>query len=753
MCAHCEYAFLETIWPTAHFSDSEYLDRGCIGFVDCMLATKDCPVCVFMAKLFFDASPGFPESEIVCESNRRRFCLWLPGFNSERVTDLQPRSDQWSADVRVRVQEVSDFDLEEGASVPYRSKDRVIFRLDVGCHAELMRLLGRQSEEAAMLNLSREIGELWNFALFKDVLQVCRSHHGSKCEAHVGGFSRHEHLPSVPVELSTKLRVVDVHRLCITMLPEGASYVALSYCWSKTKYAVLGLLNYNDLAKTHGLLRCDLPPTINDAVQATRALGEKYIWIDSLCIIQDDPVSKAVELARMDDIHRAASLTIVGAAAPSDGKDLGLPGIRPSSRRGNCAVLDIRGLRFRQGVTNLWDTLRETRWHSRAWTFQEYLLSKRLLIFMPEQVYWVCDEASFAEGYVDHVCAKSAGIKEQAIAPCCDLSILEPESDGKLGDRSFNYFNDYSSLVSAYTKREMSFNSDAINAARGLLRLLQREHKVSFLCGLPISRLVGFFLTWCPVDSSRRREPSSIDERRLPSWSWAGWHGEAVYPSTCFPDMLIEDAFNKNGINADLDDEITAWDILQPSESACEADLRPMSADIDVMSVDQCFLKLTADAACFSVSADAFGTPADMHGEEDNIDSSVCRQIILDGVQVGALILHTSSTTGEPHFETEQPRKPTFMALSRGKPRWRMWYPINERDASDSANLWYEDDDGPLVDRPPFDESVYDLMGNIVNVLLICTSGTGITYRAGVGQIHADAWDSVKPKPTDVILG
>ncbi|KAM0718327.1 hypothetical protein Q7P37_006659 [Cladosporium fusiforme] len=749
MCTHCEYALHQTVWPVPQTQNP-------IGFVDCMMATQDCKVCNFMKKIFFDACPGFPESEVVCKSNRRRFCLWLPGFNSERVTDLQPRNDQWSGDAWVQVQEVSDFDLEEGSFFPYRFKDNVKFRLDIGYHAEFMRLVQGQSEEAAVLNLSREVGELWNAVLFKDVLQVCTTNHGENCEGPVGGFSRHEHLPSVPVETGAELRVIDVSELCIRMLPQGSSYVALSYCWSKGKYTTLTLSNYNALAKPQGLLRANLAPTIVDAIHAAKELAQDYIWIDSLCIIQDDPISKAVELARMDDIYRAALLTIVGAAAHLDGTDPGLPGIKSCQKRGDSAILDIRGLRFRQSAPTLWDALQETRWHSRAWTFQEYLLSKRLLIFMPEQVYWICDEASFAEDYVDHVCTSSAKIEEKSIAPCCELSILETESDGKFGVRPFNYFNDYSSLVSAYTRREMSFNSDAINAARGLLRLLEREHNIPFLCGLPVPHLIGYFLAWCPVGPSRRRDPSSAGDARLPTWSWAGWHGEAVYASTCFPDVLTDDGFDKNGVSVNLDDEIKHWSILLPSESSSAADSAPMGrhepSSIDVMCIDHCLLEFVADVACFRISGGTYGTPADMHGQH-NLYDSMCRQIILNDVQVGALLLHCSTINGTPYFETEKPHSPSFIALSRGDPRWRMWYPINESDPSDFVNWQYEDEDGSCVDRPPFDEGTYSLMGKVVNVLLICTASSGVTYRAGVGQIHADAWDSVERKPSKVVLG
>jgi hypothetical protein len=72
-----------------------------------------------------------------------------------------------------------------------------------------------------------------------------------------------------------------------------------------------------------------LPPTIEDALQLVKDLGEKYLWVDSLCIIKDDP-DMSIQINQMDRIYGTAVATIVAAA----GRDVGagLRGIRPTSR-------------------------------------------------------------------------------------------------------------------------------------------------------------------------------------------------------------------------------------------------------------------------------------------------------------------------------------------------------------------------------------------------------------------------------------
>jgi hypothetical protein len=759
ICTHCEYALHETLWPPTKSDDNDNYQSGCLGWIDCIMATTACSFCVFLAKLFFDASPGFPRDQVVCKTNRRRFCIWLYWGGCEGVTASQPRQDQWSGYFHASVQEVGDFDLEIGSFTPYRAQDSegLRFRLDVGSRIDFIALFGPpQSEEAAVLNLSRPIGQQWNSSLFRDALQACKTHHGESCDGPVSGFQSTQRVSQTPAEIGKQLRVVDVIAMCVSTLPKDQAYVALSYCWSKKRYSVLTLGNREEVSKPGGLNSLDLPPTISDATIAMRAIDERYIWIDSLCIVQDDHENKAAELARMDDIYRAASLTIIAAATPLDSTEVGLPGVREGSARRNAAVLDIRGLKFRQCYPGLWNGLAGSKWHSRAWTFQEYLLSKRYLIFMPEQVYFVCHKASFAENYIDHICAKQMVVKEQSLVPCCDITILDNEADGKDSHRPLHFINSYVDLVTSYTRREMSYEVDAINAARGLLHLLRREHGIAFLCGLPIPHLVGYFLTWAPVGSSVRRKPSIAGGDQFPSWTWAGWQGEAAYPSTAFPDDLYDDGFDVKGVHVDLEDEVGISEAIHKANAKAEHTSislnEPHFSSPDLASIDHCYLKFTAEVACFSVSTSTYGALADDFKPSDT-EHSTCHQIIAQGVQVGSVIMHQFNRTAAPHFDAEKPRRPTFMALSRAKARWRMWLPIDERHPSDDSNFWYEKDDGTFVDHPPFDEDVYDVRGSIVNVLLICTSNAGITYRAGVGQIHADAWEVAEPEQKQIILG
>jgi hypothetical protein len=752
ICAYCEYAFYKALWPP---DDDPWTGDSNLGWVDCMIATTTCRFCNFLTRLFFDNAPDFPKDQVVCETNGRRFDLRLRRVRSAEVTPTRSRKDQWNGGFSVSVNEISAPDVKKNSLYHY-GRDTLFFSLDVDSRDEFIALLGAQSEEAAVLNLSRPIGEGWNSALFSSALCACKTHHGVGCEAAFSGFGRGSHISQVPAELGEKLRVVDVIDMCVTTLPNDMPYVALSYCWSQRRYSVLKLANYDEMSKLGGLTALSLPPVIKDAIAATRAIDERYIWIDSLCIIQDDHRNKAAELSRMDDIYRAASLTIIAASTPFYGTDLGLPGIQAVAARRNAATVELRGLKFRQCSYPLRHTLIDTKWHSRAWTFQEYLLSKRYLVFMPEQVYFVCQRASFAEDHIDHVCVRQREVNEQSLIPCCKLTFFDNESILKESHRPQHLVESYEELVAYYTMREMSFETDAINAVRGLLRLPQREHGIKFLCGLPVPHLIGYFLTWVPRGSCMERRPLLQHGSRFPSWSWAAWQGEVSYAPSSTPGPSYQpaaDRFDHNGVHVDLESEITQWRVvLRPGAEVIDASIPVHGLEVlseDFAGIDHCFLEFEAEVATFSIIADQYGSPNFFrHGEAEH---SRCRQIIANGVWVGSVLIHDAHRPHLLQLNALGSQEQTFLSLSRAKARWQMWLPIDETNPSDER--FFTLDDGSQIIHQPFDASVLDVHASVVNVLLVHTSETGVTYRVGVGQIHADAWDAASPERKQIVLG
>lgn len=111
-------------------------------------------------------------------------------------------------------------------------------------------------------------------------LSICEHEHGLRCE-----------LPAGPTtQRPTELLAIDIHRQCICRLPEGSRYIALSYCWPIQNTFTLTKGNMNELFQSSILQEKTqkLPQIIQDTIRFAYELGESYLWVDALCIIQDD---------------------------------------------------------------------------------------------------------------------------------------------------------------------------------------------------------------------------------------------------------------------------------------------------------------------------------------------------------------------------------------------------------------------------------------------------------------------------------
>jgi hypothetical protein len=114
-----------------------------------------------------------------------------------------------------------------------------------------------------------------------------------------------EHCKSADVEEPQQLLAIDVRRQCLCYLPQGSRYLALSYCWPISPTFMLTRIVLNGLLES-GSLRSkmrELPQTIQDAIDYVFDLGETYLWINALCIIQDAEDQKRIQLSQMDRVY------------------------------------------------------------------------------------------------------------------------------------------------------------------------------------------------------------------------------------------------------------------------------------------------------------------------------------------------------------------------------------------------------------------------------------------------------------------
>ncbi|KAI0437344.1 heterokaryon incompatibility protein-domain-containing protein [Xylaria telfairii] len=183
-------------------------------------------------------------------------------------------------------------------------------------------------------------------------------------------------------------------------------YLALSYCWGHSGQNIT-LLRENITQLQFGIPTTDLDQTIRDAIAITRGLGYQYLWVDALCIIQDDSVFKSGEIARMDQIYRNATICIVASRSRSVKDGFLSKRVEPGHNTPDC-VFSVNAKDPDTTSTRsvilipVDDTLSsesmgvdiEEPWDKRAWTLQENLLSGRQLKFETKKTTWACNCAA-----------------------------------------------------------------------------------------------------------------------------------------------------------------------------------------------------------------------------------------------------------------------------------------------------------------------------------------------------------------------
>jgi len=117
--------------------------------------------------------------------------------------------------------------------------------------------------------------------------------------------------------------------------------VALSYCWGAAATLMHQKSNSVSLRTDEALHTSKIPATIRDAIALVQGVGERYLWVDALCIVQDDLVSKGVHLTQMGLIYSLATFTIIAAAG--EDADAGLPGVLSVTRMVQQDTIELSG--------------------------------------------------------------------------------------------------------------------------------------------------------------------------------------------------------------------------------------------------------------------------------------------------------------------------------------------------------------------------------------------------------------------------
>ncbi|TGO56657.1 hypothetical protein BCON_0075g00380 [Botryotinia convoluta] len=303
-------------------------------------------------------------------------------------------------------------------------------------------------------------------------------------------------------------------------------YIALSHCWGGQIETILTTSNLQSLQKE--IKMTGLPANFRDAILITRALGFQYLWIDSLCIIQDSKYDWGIESKKMGETYRNSVLTI-GAAAAYKAADGMLhprsktfrhmkPKLKLSKDSGSDDIVEIASSILRP--EDLARLFASGPLQSRAWALQERILSPRILWYGRRQIYWQC-LCGFQSANGMPSGGRGYPSSELYIYPVITQRILfnQNYNDGltRFSEEELLEINsEYQYMVMDYCTRILRYPNDKLPAFSGIAALLHKVIGGQYLAGI-WSKLFRENLLW---HASMSIAPHT-KQYRAPSWSWA----------------------------------------------------------------------------------------------------------------------------------------------------------------------------------------------------------------------------------------
>jgi hypothetical protein len=386
---------------------------------------------------------------------------------------------------------------------------------------------------------------------------------------------------------------------------EHGEYIALSHVWGIGKGPKTTKENLHSHLK--GIAWSALPRTFQEAVVFTRALGIRYLWIDSLCLIQDDVQAKLEESVRMDEIFGNAFLTIAATSATDSSSQPLFPAkiqpfkIQATDNKGQLSKIYVREqpshysfkAPFDEGShMNEWELpfniSEEANLHTpllkRAWAYTERLLSPRVLHFTQSEMILECREGYSCEcGRIDDTTfdSRTTDSIKQEFGRLISEANIRPQINGNgnpidrridgvtsqlAGTTIANSSSDllrrreealqlWSYIITEFTARHMTYDERLI-AIAGIAKALLPAMQSGYIAGQWTFSTLG--LLWYPNDSTRCRRAKAMEGQNIPSWSWASCEGSPIFfDNASAMDLACRASFGPKGKRA------SAWSPIQ----------------------------------------------------------------------------------------------------------------------------------------------------------------------------------------------
>ena len=305
-------------------------------------------------------------------------------------------------------------------------------------------------------------------------------------------------------------------------------YACLSHCWGLTQPLLLNSHTSTKLRK--GVSKGNLPRSFQDAIWLTHQLGLQYLWIDSLCILQDNAEDWARESSHMDKVYQNATITIAASQASDSSKgflDRNLPRVYTPTHisiggiHGHALLFPIP-LKF-AGNPNLLAEMEEEPLTARGWVLQERYMARRTIHFTQDQVFLECE---------GNLLAEESGFRiSLPMQSPFTLSANTRENPA------------WTKVVERYSRRRLTREQDKLPALAGMAAYFSSISEVKtsnpgkrYLAGLWSTDIVKHLCWKVVYQDSPGARPMKY---RAPTWSWASIDGPITFQEVFSKSLLL----------------------------------------------------------------------------------------------------------------------------------------------------------------------------------------------------------------------
>ncbi|KAG4438505.1 hypothetical protein IFR05_006028 [Cadophora sp. M221] len=320
--------------------------------------------------------------------------------------------------------------------------------------------------------------------------------------------------------------------------PDDAPYVCLSHCWGKSQ--PLRLLKANNMAFQEEISWPSIPHTFRDAMMVSKYLEIEYIWIDSLCIVQDDSADWQVEASKMLSIYENSHITI--AATASGGSSEGLFHDVPPALLG---FQIMQGSETHDGIIIRVEPEHGDRYEkmgppttlplmTRGWVFQERLVPPRTINFTDKEIVWECREMGICQCHLGNSALPTKTSKQRHYS-----ALRDPP--GNYGQEITGAEKEWFNAIEKYSCLQLTYYSDRLIAISGIAKqfaMTQGAILGEYFGGVWSNSLPIALLWTCENGEPVHARPTPS---YAPTWSWASVSSTIQQPSRAgITEVLLE---------------------------------------------------------------------------------------------------------------------------------------------------------------------------------------------------------------------